>query len=64
MKKIFQFFSIFIVVFLLTGCTKNNNPDYLTFSTWGSQTEIKIIKSLINDFTTKTNIKVNQQDNC
>ena len=58
MKKIFQFLSIFFIAFLLTGCHQNGNPDYLTFSTWGSQTEIKIIKSLINDFTTKTNIKV------
>ena len=48
LKKIFL---ILLSAFLLTGC-KSINPDksVVTFSTWGSITEINVLKTIISNF--------------
>lgn len=45
-KKVFL---IALIPFILCGCSKNST-DEITFSSWGSATEVKIIKNLISDF--------------
>lgn len=46
-------FIIILCLFLLTGCTKQNN-DALQFASWGSKSEVEIIKNRLNEFE-KTN---------
>lgn len=46
-------FIIILCLFLLTGCTKKNN-DALQFASWGSKSEVEIIKNRLNEFE-KTN---------
>lgn len=44
-------FVIFLIsVFLLCGCTNNCEKEVVTFSTWGSVTEVSVLKQLISDF--------------
>lgn len=38
-----------LIPFILSGCTKENYEE-LTFSSWGSVSEVKIIKQIISDF--------------
>ena len=38
---------IFSVIFL-TGCHKNIEKEVITFSSWGSITEVEILKKIIN----------------
>ncbi len=55
-KKIFIFLTILL---LSSGCTKKNYEE-ISFSSWGSVTEVKIIKKLLSDFEKQNpNIKVN-----
>ncbi|MBE7704226.1 MAG: sugar ABC transporter substrate-binding protein [Cyanobacteria bacterium SIG29] len=59
MKKFILFLIIIICSFLaILFVNKKPNEDKVSFATWGSQSEIKIIKELINDFETSTKIKV------
>ena len=58
MIRKFLFILIF-VLFFLTGCAKNNNIEQLTFSSWGSVSEVKIIKKAITEFESENpNIKI------
>lgn len=41
---------LFISVLLLTGCTKKSSQITLQFSSWGSQSEIEVIKPLLKKF--------------
>ena len=45
-----KFFIAFIALFLLCGCTAKNKQEEITFSSWGSVSEVNIIKHLISDF--------------
>ena len=47
LRRIFVF--IFLT-FILCGCTRAQEKNVVTFSTWGSITETKIIKELITEF--------------
>lgn len=64
-KKIFELLNkFFIFIFLcicLSGCgfNKNNDVVILKFSTWGSASEMKILKPIISEFETENpNIKI------
>ena len=55
-KKIF---TILIISFLLSGCSSKNHQKALTFTSWGSVTEVKVINKIIRDFEQENpNIKV------
>jgi len=59
MGKIFKF--LFVLIFLLTvsGCVKKPEKTVIKFSSWGSETEISIIKPILKDFETQNpDIKV------
>ena len=62
MKKIILFISI-IVLSLIFVATKYENDNKETtsinFCSWGSQSEVVILKEIINNFETETNLKVN-----
>lgn len=49
MKKLLL---LFLIPFILCGCTKNNQEE-ITFSSWGSVSEVKILHKLISDFETE-----------
>ena len=51
-RKIINKISIifFIFIFFLTGCYKKDNITTIKFSTWGSETEISILKPIIKEF--------------
>jgi len=56
-KKVLSFLLISV---LLCGCTQKSGIEEITFSSWGSITEVGIIKNLISDFEKENpNIKVN-----
>ncbi len=40
---------LILLIFLLCGCTKNTQEE-ITFSSWGSVSEVKILKQIISDF--------------
>lgn len=40
---------LILIPFILSGCT-NRNIEEITFSTWGSVSEVKILKSIISEF--------------
>lgn len=44
---------LFLLIFICTGCTKSDNKTVLKFSSWGSQSEIEILKPIISDFEAK-----------
>lgn len=46
LKKLFL---VLFMIFLFTGC-KSNHSEVITFSSWGSITEVEVIKSIIADF--------------
>ncbi len=58
MTKIFKLTIIFVFSLLLGGCDISKEKPSLTFSTWGSQSEIKLIKPIINDFEKAYNTKI------
>lgn len=58
MRNIFKLAIVFVLVLLLGGCGVSHNKVKLTFSTWGSQSEIKLIQPVINDFEQKYKVKV------
>lgn len=41
---------IILSLFILTGCCSKNDKEILTFSSWGSITEVSILKKIISDF--------------
>ncbi len=47
MKKLF---CLFFSLFLLCGCAKHSETTDVSFMTWGSESEINIIKSIIADY--------------
>ena len=52
-------FIVFLTIFLLTGCVKEDCVT-LTFASWGSISEVQIIKNLINNFEKENSgVKVN-----
>lgn len=54
-----KLFLIVIFTLLLSGCTSKEYEE-ITFSSWGSITEVKIIKAILSDFEKQNpNIKVN-----
>jgi multiple sugar transport system substrate-binding protein len=60
MKKLFAVFFILFSI-ILSGCTRNisSNATTIKFSSWGSQSEVTILKKLIEDFEKKNpDIKV------
>ncbi len=44
---------LLVIVFLFCSCSKKNDKEIITFSSWGSVTEVKIINELIKDFEIK-----------
>lgn len=48
MKRLIVCF--FLLIFFCTGCTKSDNKTVLKFSSWGSQSEIEILKPIIANF--------------
>ena len=58
MKKIFIFMFIITLCIFSVGCNHQHNTDMLKFSTWGSQSEIKILKPLLSEFEKKYNAKI------
>lgn len=49
MKKILAVF-VFISLLILPSCARKEDVTEVTFSTWGSQSEVSVIKELISDF--------------
>ena len=57
LKKII---SLLFLPFLFCSCTSKPHYETITFSSWGSITETKILKDLISDFEKNTpEIKIN-----
>lgn len=57
--SIFKRLIIFVMAFLCVGCTqKQDRIPKLTYSTWGSHSEMSIIKPLIKEFEQKNNVKI------
>ncbi len=53
-------FIIISILFLLTGCSCKTTKEEISFSSWGSITEVNILKKIIADFESENpNIKVN-----
>ena len=63
MKKIITIISIVLIIFYFAYSfllyQKSNNEDTITFASWGSQSETKIIQELINEFVVENKINVN-----
>lgn len=56
MKKLLL---LFLVPFIICGCTKQKQEE-ITFSSWGSVSEVKILKKIISDFELENpDIKIN-----
>ena len=52
-------FIILLILFFFTGCTKTDDKTVLKFSSWGSQSEIEILKPIISEFERKNpNVKI------
>ncbi len=59
MKRYLQtIISLLFIVLFGSACTRENNVQTLTYSTWGSQSEIQVMKPIIADFEVKNNVKV------
>lgn len=57
--KFKHFLVLFFSIFLISGCTKPPRKTVIKFSSWGSQSEIAIIKPILADFEKKNpDIKV------
>ena len=52
MKKIILILGIFIAIFT-ASCSKQDDKIHLSFSTWGSKSEITVVKQLIDEFEQK-----------
>ena len=63
MKKIITIISIVLIIFYFAYSfllyQKSNDEDTITFASWGSQSETKIIQELINEFVVENKINVN-----
>ena len=49
-KRFFSLFAFCILLFTLTGCVKKSNSAAIKFASWGSQSEIEIIKPILAEF--------------
>ena len=59
MKKLFSIIFIIIVCFIVVFNTeKKEQKDTIQFASWGSQSEVKILKELLSDFEKENQIKV------
>ncbi len=58
MKKIIILLGVLVVLIGIISRFDNTENNSVKFSSWGSQSETKIIKEIINDFENETNIKV------
>lgn len=55
-----KFLFILFISITLTGCTKQTAKEEISFSSWGSITEVQIINSVIKNFESENpNIKIN-----
>lgn len=45
-----KFFCLIMCAFFISGCTYAPNVEEITFSSWGSVTEVQILKKIITDF--------------
>ena len=51
MNRLFSLLFIFVFMFFLTSCTKSvDKRTEISFSTWGSRSEIQTVKALIDEF--------------
>ena len=51
---------ILILSFFISGCSKKTSQEILTFTSWGSITEVKVLNKIIKDFEQENpNIKIN-----
>ena len=57
MKKLVQVVYIFVIALFLCGCN-NKKTDEIQFATWGSKTEMSIIKPIVEDYNKTHSIKV------
>ena len=58
MKNLFLLFSLFLLFFCI-GCTKTDNKTVIKFASWGSQSEIEILKPILSNFEKENpNLKV------
>jgi len=59
MRKIFKFLFVLIFLLILSGCAKKPEKTVIKFSSWGSETEVSIIKPILKEFEAKnSDIKV------
>ena len=55
-----QIFTLLISILFLCGCSSKNYQEEISFSSWGSITEVNIIKKIISDFEKENpQIKIN-----
>lgn len=55
-----KLFLVLLITFLITGCAKQDSREVITFSSWGSATEVKILKNVISEFEKEnSDIKIN-----
>lgn len=45
-----KFLIILLSLFILCGCSSKETKEVITFTSWGSLTEVKVIKKIISDF--------------
>jgi len=59
MKHSIRYFTaIFFILLTCCGCVQKEKTEELTFSTWGSQSEMQILKPIITDFEQQNNVHV------
>ena len=58
MKKIFSIILVIVLGVILSGCGKKNFNQEIQFMTWGSSTEMEIIKPVIEDYNRSHSVKV------
>ena len=58
MMKFFKISLFFCLSLFLCGCNPVEDSNHITFSTWGSQSEIKVVKALIKQYEQINNIQV------
>ena len=57
-----RIFATFCVLLLLTGCSSQDKPTQISFSTWGSASELKVLKRVIADYELKNpSVKIKLQ---
>ena len=57
MKKLIQVVGILIIALFLCGCNRKE-AQKIQFATWGSKTEMSIIKPIVDDYNKTHDIKV------